>query len=174
MHSLDSRPTSSRGQALLGKDWGVTGELGTIQNVTTAGQTAGGGGGTTRNMQDDDEDDGEAGYPEPPPIPEVLREQPAKAGAVGANVGGRVETGGEEGRRLWRLAGMGMELASHVAGGALIGWLLDWLFSTKPTILIIGTVAGVLTGMTAFIRSALKATKASAAGTMGKTGRKGG
>jgi len=62
----------------------------------------------------------------------------------------------QESQRLWRLAGMGGTLASEILGGALIGWLLDLFFGTKPTLLIVFTMIGLIVGMTTFIRSALK------------------
>jgi len=58
---------------------------------------------------------------------------------------------------LWRMSGMGIELASHIVAGLLIGWLLDYWLKTSPLWLVIGTVAGVVVGMVDFIRSALKA-----------------
>jgi F0F1-type ATP synthase assembly protein I len=52
---------------------------------------------------------------------------------------------------------MGWTLVSQILAGALIGWGLDYLFKTKPTILIIGIIAGVAIGMLNFIRSAVRA-----------------
>ena len=60
---------------------------------------------------------------------------------------------------LWRLSGMGLELATHILAGALLGWVLDYWLNTEPTLLIVGTIAGVIVGMTEFIRTALKAQK---------------
>jgi len=62
---------------------------------------------------------------------------------------------------LWRMSGMGIELASHIVAGLLIGWLLDYWLKTSPLWLVIGTVAGVVVGMVDFIRSALKAQRQS-------------
>lgn len=59
-----------------------------------------------------------------------------------------------ERQRLWRLTGMGGTLATEVLAGAAIGWFLDRLFGTKPTLLVVFTVAGVVFGMTTFIRRA--------------------
>ncbi len=61
-----------------------------------------------------------------------------------------------ERRRLWRLAGMGATLASEILAGTLIGWGLDALFGTKPTLLIICTILGVVIGMGTFLRTALR------------------
>jgi len=58
---------------------------------------------------------------------------------------------------------MGWTLASEIIAGAAIGWGLDWLLGTKPTLLIIGTVAGVVIGMLTFIRAATRANKAAIA-----------
>ncbi len=54
---------------------------------------------------------------------------------------------------------MGIELASHILAGLLIGWLLDKWLGTEPVWLIVGTITGVVVGMTDFIRAALKAQK---------------
>lgn len=62
----------------------------------------------------------------------------------------------QERRRLWRLAGMGGTLASEILAAALIGWGLDALFGTKPTLLIICTILGVVVGMGTFLRTALQ------------------
>ena len=59
-----------------------------------------------------------------------------------------------ERQRLWRLTGMGGTLATEVMAGAAIGWFLDRLFKTKPTLLIVFTVVGVVFGMIMFIRRA--------------------
>ena len=50
---------------------------------------------------------------------------------------------------------MGGTLVSEIIAGAGIGWLLDLAFGTKPTLLIVFTVCGVIVGMTTFIRIAL-------------------
>jgi len=59
-----------------------------------------------------------------------------------------------ERQRLWRLTGMGGTLATEVLAGAAIGWLLDRLFGTKPTFIVVCTVLGVVIGMVTFIRRA--------------------
>ena len=58
---------------------------------------------------------------------------------------------------IWRLSGLGIELASPLLAGMLIGWLLDKWFGTKPTLLIVFSIAGLVVGMVDFIRSALRA-----------------
>lgn len=57
------------------------------------------------------------------------------------------------------MSAMGFTLASEVAAGALLGWLVDYLFKTDPVGVIVGSLAGMAVGMTTFIRSALEATK---------------
>jgi F0F1-type ATP synthase assembly protein I len=52
---------------------------------------------------------------------------------------------------------MGFELASHIVAGVLLGLLGDYIFKTRPVLLIVGTVAGVIVGLAEFMRSALKA-----------------
>ena len=67
-----------------------------------------------------------------------------------------------ESRRLWRLAGMGGTLTSEILAGTLIGWGLDTLFDTGPTLLIILTIGGVVVGMTTFIRTATRESRRAA------------
>jgi F0F1-type ATP synthase assembly protein I len=71
-----------------------------------------------------------------------------------------------ESKRLWRLASMGGTMASEILAGTLIGWGIDAIFDTKPTWIIIMTIAGVLVGMVTFIRSAMKESRQA-----GRTGR---
>jgi len=66
-----------------------------------------------------------------------------------------------ERERLWRLAGMGATMTSEILAGAAIGWLLDGMFGTGPTILIVGTILGVVIGLGSFIRMALRETRRS-------------
>jgi F0F1-type ATP synthase assembly protein I len=54
---------------------------------------------------------------------------------------------------------MGVELASHIAAGVLLGWLLDRWTGMEPTWLVVGAIAGVVAGMANFIRAALKASR---------------
>ena len=61
--------------------------------------------------------------------------------------------------RLWRLAGLGGTMASEIIAGALLGWVLDRVFGTKPTLLIVCTILGVVVGLATFIRSALIETR---------------
>ena len=60
-----------------------------------------------------------------------------------------------ETERLWRLAGLGGTMASEIIAGTLIGWVLDRVFHTKPTLLIVGSSLGVVVGLTTFIRRAM-------------------
>ena len=52
---------------------------------------------------------------------------------------------------------MGFALATELVAGAFLGWLVDQLAGTSPAGLLIGAIAGLVVGMTTFIRSALKA-----------------
>ncbi len=56
----------------------------------------------------------------------------------------------------FRMAGIGMEVVSQVAAGALLGWIFDRWRGTAPTGLLIGSVIGIIVGMWSFIRGALK------------------
>ncbi len=60
-----------------------------------------------------------------------------------------------ESQRLWRLAGMGVTMTSEILAGTLIGWLLDRVLGTDPTLLIVGTVAGIVVGLATFLRRAM-------------------
>ena len=64
-----------------------------------------------------------------------------------------------ESERLWRLAGLGGTMASEIAAGTLIGWGLDRLFGTRPTLLIIGSILGVVVGLVTFTRKAMVETR---------------
>ncbi|MHC4082815.1 MAG: AtpZ/AtpI family protein [Planctomycetota bacterium] len=56
----------------------------------------------------------------------------------------------------WRMGGMGMEVASQVGAGALLGWLWDRWRGTAPTGLLVGAVIGIVVGLWSLIRGGLK------------------
>ena len=56
----------------------------------------------------------------------------------------------------WRMGGLGMEVASQVAAGALLGWAFDSWRGTSPTGLLIGSAAGIVIGLWRLISGALK------------------
>ncbi|UCD73969.1 MAG: AtpZ/AtpI family protein [Phycisphaerales bacterium] len=60
------------------------------------------------------------------------------------------------------MSGMGVELVSHIAAGVLLGLLVDRWTGMKPTWLVVGAIAGLVVGMTNFIRVALKASREAA------------
>ncbi|MCH2135072.1 MAG: AtpZ/AtpI family protein [Phycisphaerales bacterium] len=60
---------------------------------------------------------------------------------------------------IWRMTGLGWTMLCEILAGGLVGWGLDWLLETDRVFLIIGLIAGVLVGMTGFIRAALKETR---------------
>ena len=62
--------------------------------------------------------------------------------------------------RLWKLSAMGFTMASEILAGLVLGWLVDKWVGTDKIFLIIGTVMGIIVGMTSFIRTALKASQA--------------
>ena len=62
----------------------------------------------------------------------------------------------DDSKRLWRLAGMGFTLATEILAGTGIGWLLDLLFNTAPTLLVIGTITGLIVGLLTFFRVAIR------------------
>ena len=54
---------------------------------------------------------------------------------------------------------IGMDFAWTVVGAVLLGLLLDWLFKTGHTFLLIFMVAGLIGGFTMFLRAGLKAAR---------------
>ncbi|MCH2138155.1 MAG: AtpZ/AtpI family protein [Phycisphaerales bacterium] len=56
---------------------------------------------------------------------------------------------------IWRMFGVGWTLVCELIAGLLIGWGIDWLAGTEKVFTIVGAVAGLVVGMTGFIRSAL-------------------
>ncbi len=54
------------------------------------------------------------------------------------------------------MGGIGMEVVSQVAAGALLGWIFDRWRGTAPTGLLIGSVIGIIVGMWSLIRGSLK------------------
>jgi F0F1-type ATP synthase assembly protein I len=60
-----------------------------------------------------------------------------------------------EQNRMWRLSAMGFTIATEVAAGTLLGWLIDWYFGFDKTFVVVGAIVGVLVGMSGFIRAAL-------------------
>ncbi len=60
-----------------------------------------------------------------------------------------------ERNRSWRLSTMGFTLATEVAAGTLLGWLVDWGFGFDRTFIVVGAIVGVLVGLSSFIRAAL-------------------
>ena len=59
----------------------------------------------------------------------------------------------------WRMGGLGMEVASEVLAGVLLGWLFDKWRGTAPTGLLTGAVLGILVAMWTLIHGALKLNK---------------
>lgn len=62
----------------------------------------------------------------------------------------------ESSSQLYRLSGMGIELAASVAGMVLVGWLLDWACGTKPWLLVTFAVLGIIGGTYNFIKAAVR------------------
>ena len=72
---------------------------------------------------------------------------------------GKRPNGAGRGSQLWKLSGLGVEFASQVVAGLLLGLFIDHQFGTRPRWILIGTVAGLLVGMSTMLRSAIKANK---------------
>ncbi len=56
----------------------------------------------------------------------------------------------------WRMMGLGMEVASQVAAGAILGWAFDLWQETAPTGLLVGAITGIVVGLWSMIRGGLK------------------
>lgn len=61
---------------------------------------------------------------------------------------------GQDRSQLYRLAGTGMEFFSALAGGLLIGYLLDRWLHTAPVIMLIGIGVGFAAGFLRLIQLA--------------------
>lgn len=71
-------------------------------------------------------------------------------------------SGGDEEEEIrvgWRMAGLGMEVASEVAAGAALGWLWDRWRGSGPTGLLVGSIVGIVVGLWTMIRKSLKLTR---------------
>ena len=62
----------------------------------------------------------------------------------------------EETKIGWRMAGMGFQVVSEVAAGALLGWLFDKWRGTAPKGVMVGSIVGIVVGLWSLIRNALK------------------
>ena len=56
----------------------------------------------------------------------------------------------------WRMGGLGMEVASEVVAGALLGWAFDKWRGTAPTGLLVGSIAGIAVGLWTLVRRGLQ------------------
>ncbi|MDX2116165.1 MAG: AtpZ/AtpI family protein [Planctomycetota bacterium] len=64
---------------------------------------------------------------------------------------------------LWKVSGLGMELAGSILGMALVGWLIDQWIGTQPKGTIICLSIGILGGGYNFVRSAQRLNRQTAA-----------
>lgn len=55
----------------------------------------------------------------------------------------------------WKMAGIGMQVTSEVAAGALIGWLIDRWRGHGHLGVLIGSVCGICVGLFTLIRQSL-------------------
>ncbi len=62
----------------------------------------------------------------------------------------------KESTMRWAAAGVGLEMAAGVAGLALLGYAFDHWRQTRPWGMLIGALLGILAGLIALIRLALK------------------
>ena len=74
----------------------------------------------------------------------------------------RSKRGATEGeiRVGWRMGGLGMEVATQVGAGALLGWLFDRWQDTAPKGLLVGAAIGIVVGLWSLIKGALKLNRA--------------
>lgn len=56
----------------------------------------------------------------------------------------------------YRMAGIGFEVATEVAAGALIGWGIDAWLDSEPKGLLIGAILGIAVGMWSLVNGTLK------------------
>lgn len=56
----------------------------------------------------------------------------------------------------WKMAALGMEVAGQAMGGALLGWLFDRWQGTEPTGVMIGSIIGITAGLFSLVRGGLK------------------
>ncbi|MCZ6836728.1 MAG: AtpZ/AtpI family protein [Planctomycetota bacterium] len=59
----------------------------------------------------------------------------------------------------FRMAGIGMEVSSQVAAGALLGWLVDQWLGSDPKGLLTGSIIGIVVGLWSLIRRSIKLQK---------------
>lgn len=59
----------------------------------------------------------------------------------------------------WRMAGLGMHVASEVLAGLLLGWLYDQWQGTGPTGATIGAVLGIVVGLFSLIHGSMRLMK---------------
>src|SRR5262245_30950300 len=56
----------------------------------------------------------------------------------------------------WKMAGIGMQVASEVAAGALMGFLFDWWRGSGRIGILVGSIAGIAVGLWSLISQSLK------------------
>ncbi len=61
----------------------------------------------------------------------------------------------EETRVGWRMAGIGMQVASEVAAGVLLGWIFDKIRGHGNIGVLLGAIAGIAVGLWSLIRNSL-------------------
>lgn len=65
----------------------------------------------------------------------------------------------EEMRIGWRMAGIGMTVASEVAAGVILGLAFDWWRGHGNTGVVVGSIAGIAVAMWSLLRGTLKLNK---------------
>lgn len=68
----------------------------------------------------------------------------------------RPKVAADESRTGWRMAGVGFEVASEVAAGALLGWLFDRWRGHGNIGVLVGSIVGIAVGLWSLIRTGLK------------------
>jgi ATP synthase protein I len=66
------------------------------------------------------------------------------------------EDGGGEFRQYLSLSALGIEIGVALAIGMLIGWYLDRLFGTRPWLIIVFSIFGIVAGFWNIVRLARK------------------
>jgi F0F1-type ATP synthase assembly protein I len=62
----------------------------------------------------------------------------------------------EEIRVGWKMAGVGMQVASEVVAGTLLGWLFDYWRGHGHAGVLVGSVCGICVGLFSLIRQSLR------------------
>jgi F0F1-type ATP synthase assembly protein I len=98
------------------------------------------------------------GVPPPPAIPEFLQ-QDSSASNRGGRGGRSSKFSVKDNKEAIRLWSLGLNFVGGVAGGLLIGYLIDRWQGTNPWGVLIGAAVGLIGGMWGLLREAFRPVK---------------